>query len=169
MNTAIIEGYAAIFNQPDLSGDIIRPGAFREAILKRENTREKLIHPPLASIKMLYQHAADRPVGRWLSMREDKKGLFVRGELLLDNHHSFNLWQLLKGKALDGLSIGFQAQTAQRKGRVRELRQIDLWEVSIVTFPMMPAARITKIEDASTPLDRLASLTKVLQQGEKTT
>ncbi len=154
MATALIEGYAALFNLPDLSGDVIRPGAFRTALKTARN------------IRMLYQHTAERPIGRWLSLKEDARGLFVRGELLLDSADAQETWTLLSGHALDGLSIGFTTGKARRAKAGRELLQLDLWEVSIVTFPMMPGARITRVGPAQSALTRLRASTTNLKKGK---
>lgn len=138
---AVIEGYAAVFGEPDLSGDVIRPGAFAK----------NLIPARLARVRMLHQHAAQEPVGRWTGAKEDERGLFVRGEVFTDTSLGADLFRLLKGGAIDGLSIGFKPLRAARTAGGREIREVDLWEVSIVTFPMAPEARITRVlapEDA---------------------
>jgi hypothetical protein len=154
-DTAIFEGYAAVFHQPDFNGDIVRPGAFAK----------KLIPGAAAAIKMLYQHKADEPIGRWLQMREDHYGLFVRGELVLDSDRARDVWTLLKENVLDGLSIGFRTGKARKHKSGRELLDIDLWEVSVVTFPMAPAARITCVERApKTITTRLQEATRSLSR-----
>ncbi|MEM6648695.1 MAG: HK97 family phage prohead protease [Pseudomonadota bacterium] len=136
-----IEGYAAVFGAPDQTGDIIRPGAFANI----EKT-EKLIPTPQSRVMMLYQHAAEQPIGRWHHMKEDQNGLFVRGSLFIDTSQGADLYRLLRGGALDGLSIGFKPERARRtRDGKRELLRIALWEISIVTFPMAPGARITHV------------------------
>ncbi|MEM9233782.1 MAG: HK97 family phage prohead protease, partial [Pseudomonadota bacterium] len=94
-----IAGYAAIFNVPDKAGDVIRPGAFRKTLCKVQ----KLIPATAPYVRMLYQHAADRPVGCWREIREDSDGLFVRGYLLTETQDGRDLAALLQGGALDGL------------------------------------------------------------------
>lgn len=94
---------------------------------------------------MLYQHAADRPVGLWRGMREDDHGLFVEGDILLTTSAGRDLAALIAGGAIDGLSIGFRPGRARRlKSGERELLSVDLWEISIVSFPMAPGARIIR-------------------------
>lgn len=132
---AEFEGYAARFGEPDLSGDVIIRGAFRK----------ELVPPNRARIRMLYQHQAEAPLGRWTQISEDGTGLFVRGELFLDHQKGRDIYGLVAGGALDGLSIGFRSRKATASRRGRLLTDIDLWEISIVTFPMSPAARITRI------------------------
>jgi len=134
---ARIEGYASIFNTPDLNGDVVAPGAFKRA-LREKGARD---------IRMLYQHAAETPLGRWTRLKEDGRGLYAEGELLLDSENAREVYALLKGRAIDGLSIGFQTVRAARHERPakRFILEADLWEVSIVTFPMAPGARLALI------------------------
>ncbi|MBD0426283.1 HK97 family phage prohead protease [Aquisalinus flavus] len=132
---AVIEGYASIFGERDLNGDIVKRGAFAE----------KLIPGRLPAVKMLYQHAADQPIGRWLEMKETARGLYVRGEIILDSPRAREVATLVAGGALDGLSIGFRTRAARKIAGGRELIRLDLWEVSVVTFPMAPGARITRL------------------------
>ena len=134
---AVIEGWAALFGVPDLSGDVLRRGAFAKNLIPAGPDR----------VRMLHQHAADEPVGRWTDIREEARGLFVRGEVFTDTDGGRNLHRLLRGGALDGLSIGFKPVRAVRTRTGRELREVDLWEISIVTFPMAPGARITRVEE----------------------
>lgn len=147
---ARIEGYASVFNAPDLNGDIVAPGAFRRAL------RDK----GAQNIRMLYQHAPETPLGRWTKFREDSRGLYVEGELILDSETAREVHALLKGRALDGLSIGFQTVRAARHDRRarRFILEADLWEVSIVTFPMAPGARLSFVGDpeAAAPLRKHA-------------
>ena len=134
---AVIEGYAAVFEEADLSGDEIAPGAFQRC-LGRKRPQD---------IKLLYQHASDRPIGRWLTIREDGRGLFVRGQLLLGLDKAREAADLIAEGLVDGLSIGFEAVKASRDGASsgRRLIEVDLWEASVVTFPMAPSARIHSI------------------------
>ena len=150
----LIEGYAAVFGEVDLAGDVIRRGAFARAL---EKTR-KLIPTRHGYVKMLYQHAADRPVGRWLEMKEDARGLYVKGEVFTGTSDGRNLFHLLRGGALDGLSIGFKPVRARRsRGGRRELLDIDLWEISLVTFPMAAGARLTRVRTEPAPRNLLQS------------
>ncbi|MGV6800763.1 MAG: HK97 family phage prohead protease [bacterium] len=150
MRFASIEGYAAIFGERDLNGDIIRAGAFGKKLIPAQHRNDTIL-----PIRMLYQHAVDRPVGVWREMKEDGRGLFVRGDLILDAPDSASIHGLLRGQALNGLSIGFRPIKAKNIQGGRELTEIDLWEISIVTFPMAPKARITKVGAPATLNDRL--------------
>ncbi len=134
---AVIEGYAAIFHERDLNGDIVAPGAFTVSLAAGR------------PVRMLYQHAADTPVGRWTALREDARGLYARGEILLSSAHGREAAALAAGGALDGLSIGYKTVRAEPGARgARRILQADLWEISLVTFPMAPAARIDRIRMA---------------------
>jgi HK97 family phage prohead protease len=131
---AEIEGYAARYDAPDRVGDIIVRGAFRKTLQNRT-----------APVRMLYQHAPETPIGRWTDFRETSAGLIARGEILLASPRAKEIHALLAGGAIDGLSIGYQTVRA-RKGRAgRRILEAELWEVSIVTFPMAPGARVTRI------------------------
>jgi HK97 family phage prohead protease len=127
-------GYASVFGQVDDGGDIVMPGAFRRSLGLRGKHR----------IKMLFQHDPKEPVGVWDVIREDLYGLWVEGRLVQDVPRADALRRLIARGAVDGLSIGFRTVKSTRAGREghRRLWEVDLWEVSIVTFPMMDLARI---------------------------
>lgn len=137
----IFEGYASLFDRADLGNDVVRPGAFRDTLRARG----------AAGIRMLFQHDAAQPIGVWERISEDAQGLFVRGRLLADVARAREVLALMRAGAIDGLSIGFKAVQA-RRDRARGLRhieKIDLWEISIVTFPMLPGARIATVDRRS--------------------
>lgn len=143
-NRAEIEGYAAVFGVADMAGDRILPGAFGSQLIPASSRR----------VRMLYQHQAESPIGRWTDFQEDNRGLLVRGELFLDTARGHDVYRLLEGGAIDGLSIGFKTQRARAVPQGRRLLSIDLWEVSIVTFPMSPQARIRRISEPGQRLPR---------------
>lgn len=130
------EGYASLFNHEDLGHDVVMPGAFGETLIRRGP----------AGVKLLYQHDASEPLGVWETIREDARGLYVRGRLLPGVARAREVLALIRAGALDGLSIGFRAVKAKRDARsgVRRIEKVDLWEISVVTFPMLPDARIAK-------------------------
>lgn len=137
---ASIEGYAAIFNTPDLAGDILAPECFGEFFVK------KFIPPSKIRPMMLYQHKVDCPIGRWTKLSVDKVGLFVQGEILLESASAFDVYNLISGGAIDGLSIGFRALKSRKNKRAqRIISSVDLWEISVVSFPMAPLARISHV------------------------
>lgn len=128
------EGYASLFGQPDLGRDMVMPGAFA-ASLARRGAR---------GVRMLWQHDPAEPIGAWLDLAEDARGLKVRGRLNLGVRRARDVHALMREGALDGLSIGFRVERAapDRVSGLRRLERLDLWEVSLVTFPMLPGARI---------------------------
>ena len=139
------EGYASLFHREDLGRDILLPGAFA-ASLKRRGT---------GGIRLLYQHDPAEPIGHWLELREDGRGLLAKGRLLPEVARAREVLALMRAGALDGLSIGFRTVKARRDAAsgIRRLIEVDLWEISIVTFPMLPDARVTAVK-ARTRLPR---------------
>lgn len=141
MSGLVIGGYASLFGIPDLAGDIVDRGAFAASL-------EAI---PAPDIAMLFQHDPARIIGRWTDAREDSEGLWLQG-LIDPSYPAANaVLRLIKSGNADGLSIGFRALRAlprQTGGRI--LKTIDLREVSIVTFPMLPRARLRLRADQPT-------------------
>jgi HK97 family phage prohead protease len=144
LDDGVFEGYASLFNREDLGHDVIAPGAFRESLASRGAAR----------IKMLFQHDPAEPIGVWDEIREDARGLYVRGRLMTAVSKAREVLMLMRAGALDGLSIGFKAVKARRDAAtgVRRLEKVDLWEISVVTFPMLPGARVESVK--ARPFDR---------------
>jgi HK97 family phage prohead protease len=131
-------GYASRFGVVDLGRDLVLPGAFAESLARRGPR----------GIKMLFQHDPAEPIGVWLEVREDGQGLFVRGRIMPEVERGREVLALMRAGALDGLSIGFrtvEGRTEPKSG-VRRLSRVDLWEISIVTFPMLPEARVSAVK-----------------------
>lgn len=134
-NPHLFTGYASLFGVADMGGDVVAPGAFRASLAQRG----------ARGVRMLWQHDPAQPIGRWLSIEEDAKGLRVLGELNPDVARARELAALIRDGALDGLSIGFRADRATKDARGgRRLVSVDLWEISLVTFPMLAGARIER-------------------------
>lgn len=135
-HTAEVEGYASLFHLTDGDNDMVTPGAFAKSLKQK--------HP--FAIKMLYQHDPEQLIGVWHTIREDARGLYVKGSLAIEIEQARDIDTLINFNALDGLSIGFQTVRAHRNNitGIRKLLEIDLWEISIVTFPLLPGARIIK-------------------------
>jgi uncharacterized protein len=130
------EGYASLFGVPDGAGDTVAPGAFAASLRKR----------PPSRVRMLYQHFAHEPIGVWEQIREDSRGLYVRGRLVTDVPRGAEVQTLLREGALNGLSIGFRTLRARRDAKgLRTLLEIELWEVSVVTFPLLAGSQVTAI------------------------
>lgn len=154
-----LSGYASLFGVVDFSGDKVEPGAFVKSIARRGAD----------GVRMLWQHDPKEPIGRWTRIVEDRRGLLVEGELALSTQRGRDVHELLQARALDGLSIGFRATRSTRSpGGVRRLTEIDLWEISVVTFPMQPQARITIASVVSAPL-RLAERLRAASLSLSTT
>jgi HK97 family phage prohead protease len=101
-------------------------------------------------IKLLWQHDSSKPIGVWRDIHEDSKGLFVRGHIIASTQCGFEALELLKAGAIDGLSIGYWIVKSHKSNNgVRYLTEIDLREISLVTFPMLPEARISNYEQPS--------------------
>ncbi len=144
---ALIAGYASLFGAHDEGGDIVQAGAYGTSLSRLRSAGRR--------VKMLWQHDPTQPIGIWDEVREDEKGLFVRGRLLLEVQAAREAHALLKAGAIDGLSIGYRTVRSEKSaGGGRVLHEIELWEVSLVTFPMLPEARVQA--DASDEGDDLA-------------
>lgn len=137
----LIEGYASLFGNCDRGGDIVAKGAYA-ASLKRLAQEGR-------GVKMLWQHDPGQPIGVWDEVREDARGLYVKGRLLEGVARAREAAALIAARAIDGLSIGYRTVRAAKndKGR-RLLQELELWEVSLVTFPMQPSARVGAKGDA---------------------
>lgn len=128
----VIEGYASLFGQSDKGGDIVQKGAYAASLARGKG------------IKMLWQHDPAQPIGIWEDVREDGRGLWVKGRLLLDVARGREAAALIGAGAIDGLSIGYRTLRATKNDRgQRLLQELELWEVSLVTFPMLPSARVS--------------------------
>ena len=153
------EGYASLFGVADLGGDVVVAGAFRESLARRG---------PLG-VKMLWSHDPSRPIGVWEVLREDRRGLFVRGHLDLAVTQAREALALMKSGAVDGLSIGFKTQRSRRDPGTggRRLEKLDLWEVSLVTFPMLPQARVSLVKRAGLPEHAALASAAGLDPGDR--
>src|SRR5689334_8116767 len=136
-----VEGYASLFGEVDQARDMVMRGAFAGTLATRSIRR----------IPMLFQHDASEPIGVWLELREDHRGLFARGRLIPEVARGRELLSLLRAGAIDGLSIGFRTVKARidPRTRIRRLIAVDLWEISIVTFPLLAGARVQAVKQAS--------------------
>lgn len=140
------EGYASTFRNPekdapDLTGDMVVSGAFKKSLAERGQ-----------KVRMLWQHDPSQPIGKFQELREDQRGLYVKG-LVSDTRLGRDCLALLKDRAIDSMSIGYDAipgGTEYVKGTdgksIRLLKEIRLWEVSLVTFPADEQARVTAVK-----------------------
>ncbi len=132
---AVISGHASLFGAQDQGGDVVQRGAYGASLARLAKAGH--------GVKMLWQHDPAQPIGVWDEVREDERGLFVKGRLLLEVQAAREAHVLLQAGAIDGLSIGYRTIRAEKAaGGQRLLHEIELWEVSLVTFPMLPQARV---------------------------
>ncbi len=136
-----IEGYASLFGKRDQGGDVVMPGAYAASLAS--------LTAKGGSVKMLWQHDPAQPIGIWEEVREDATGLWVKGRLLTEVEKGREAAALLGAGAIDGLSIGYRTVRSERdaKGQ-RLLTEVELWEVSLVTFPMLAEARVAAKAEA---------------------
>lgn len=130
-----IEGYASFFGAVDQGGDVVAEGAYGGSL--------KALDAEGRRVKMLWQHDPAAPIGVWDEVREDARGLWVKGRILTGVAKGAEAAALIAAGAIDGLSIGYRTVKAAKndKGQ-RLLKELELWEVSLVTFPMLPSARV---------------------------
>lgn len=140
-----VTGYGSVFGGVDSYGDTIMPGAFQKSIGKRKP-------------KMLWQHRMDMPIGVWDEVAEDGKGLRVKGRILSSVRQGADAIALIGAGALDGLSIGFRTMVDEVDGKVRKLKEVDLYEVSFVTMPADQKARVTGIKSEREVEDALRDM-----------
>jgi len=138
------KGYASVFNVVDQGGDSVQPGAFIEGLVAAKSEGRL--------IPMLWQHDRTDPLGTWIDLAEDAKGLYAEGQLVLeDNPPAKRALSLLRAKALGGMSIGYRIPAAgaeedpKRRG-VYLLKKVTLVEVSLVTMPMLIQARVQSVK-----------------------
>lgn len=154
-------GYGAVFGNVDWYNDVILPGAFAKSL---EKWAEKNKMPPV-----LWNHNDGEPIGVYTNIYEDEKGLFVEGRLLIDDvPRAKSTHALLKAGAIDGLSIGYKTKKAnQQTNGIRELIELDLGEISIVTMPANEESLITsvksKLEEGELPT--LPEFEKLLRES----
>jgi len=137
------EGYASVFGALDKGMDVVERGAFAESLASDRR------------IKMLWQHDHKKVIGVWEQIKEDERGLYVKGRLLTDVHLGKEALALLRAGAIDSMSIGYKSKEVIRDGNgsVRRLTKVDLYEISLVTFPMLPEAKVMDVKSIATERD----------------
>ncbi len=142
------EGYGSVFGVLDKGGDIVMPGAFKESLSQHERNK--------TFPAMLMSHDPRTPIGEWLEIYEDGRGLYCKGQLWLGDKDApadecaLRAYRAMKSKSGMGLSIGYRTLTEEidRTGGARRLMKVDLWEVSPTMFPMNPDARVSSAKSA---------------------
>ena len=140
-NDGTFEGYASTFNNIDSGYDVVLPGAFTKSLDER----------PAGKIKMLWQHDSAQPIGVWKTAVQDGRGLFVKGKILKDVQKGAEAYALMKEGVIDSMSIGYKTiESDYTKSGVRQLKELGLMEISLVTFPMNEQATVTGLKDCYT-------------------
>lgn len=139
----VFEGYASVFGIVDQGMDVVERGAFTKSLGSGRK------------VKLLWQHDMAKPIGVWDEIREDERGLFVKGRILKDVQQGAEAMALMRAGAIDSMSIGYRTVDASFEGGgdVRKLHELELFEISLVTFPMLPDAKITDIKSIKTIRD----------------
>ncbi|MGE3875947.1 MAG: HK97 family phage prohead protease [Parvibaculaceae bacterium] len=151
-------GYASVFGNEDMGRDVIVAGAFAKSLQRR----------PADKVKMLRQHDGEEPIGIWTDLAEDRKGLKATGRLILETTKGRETHALMRAGALDGLSIGFRTlkDRFDRPKGIRYVEEVDLVEISVVTFPMNDRATVStvKAHDADHARALVAAINRVRQE-----
>lgn len=154
----VISGYASLFDKRDQGGDVVLPGAYGKSLTALAGRGGR--------VKMLWQHDPAQPIGIWDEVREDSRGLYVKGRLLPEVEKGREAVALIAAGAIDGLSIGYRTVRAEKDGKgQRLLSELELWEVSLVTFPMLPDARVAAKGDA--PFALLRELARAFDEARE--
>ena len=148
-----IEGWASTFGNTDSDNDIVMPGAFADSIQNRKP-------------KMLWQHDSKQPVGVWDAVKETPQGLYVKGRIL-DTALGNDVYKLAKAGAIDSMSIGYSTidSTMDYDTGTRSLKSVELYEVSLVTFPANEQAKVTMVKNTKSVMDDVAEAVAFLNQA----
>ncbi|WP_407280600.1 HK97 family phage prohead protease [Aromatoleum evansii] len=158
-DSGTFEGYGSVFSIEDRGGDIVAPGAFTETLSAAKSAGRMPA--------MLWQHRQAEPIGVYTSMEEDSVGLRVKGQLALKTARGAEAYELMKMGALSGLSIGYRVRddSWDRVTGVRTIKKADLIELSLVTFPMNDASRVSSVKGQIETLEDLKSAEQYLREA----
>lgn len=147
-------GYASVFGNVDSQRDRVHPGAFKTSIKNREKP-----------VQLLWQHQWEHPIGEIATMFEDGRGLYVKGKLMMEVAKAREAYALLKSGIVRGLSIGYSVVRSRRSADsgVRELLELKLWEISLVTQPANEAAQVTVVKSRVT--DDMEALMRAIDRA----
>lgn len=148
------EGYASVFGVVDSQRDRVHAGAFKASIKGREKP-----------VQLLWQHQWDKPIGVITALFEDARGLYLKGKLLMEVAQAREAYALMKSGVVRGLSIGYSVKRSRRNpdSGVRELLELNLWEISLVTQPANVAAQVTVVKSRVT--DDMESLARAIDRA----
>lgn len=159
------EGVAAVYGNVDLGNDVIEPGAFTKTLKDKKS-----------EVPLLWQHDPTEPIGKGV-LTDSKEGLLIAGQLVLESDVARKAYALMKAGILKGLSIGYDTVVSEydTASDIRKLKELRLWEVSVVTFPMNPKAQVTAVKADGAEFDRtvkraadlIAAFTAEVKAGRK--
>jgi len=147
------EGYGSIFGNVDSYGEKVMPGAFAESLTRHQREGSNVL--------MLWQHNPNEPIGVWEDLAEDAKGLWGKGRLILTVQRAREIYELLKAKAIRGLSIGYREVETEPDGNIRLLKKLDLYEISPVSFPANRRACVDAVKS-----ERMEEFARRLRDGD---
>lgn len=148
-------GLASVYGNLDLGGDIVEPGAFTKTIKDRNGERT-----------ILWQHDAKSPIGKG-QLIDGPDGLMIRGKLALGMSQAKDAYEAIKAGIVDGLSIGYDVVKREFKDNARILKELKLWEVSIVTFPMNELSRIQTVKSTDEFITKFSDFAEELKAGRR--
>ena len=155
----MISGYASLFGARDQGNDVVQKGAYTASLARLKKAGR--------AVKMLWQHDPAQPIGVWDEVREDATGLWVKGRVLTAVDKGREAAALLEAGAIDGLSIGYRTiKSTKGADGARLLTELELWEVSLVTFPMLAEARVLAKSDDGAG-ETWAELTAMLKEARQ--
>ena len=155
-----IEGYASLVGLPDQGGDVVQASAYTRSLERLAQKGHR--------VKMLWQHDPAQPIGVWDEVYQDEKGLYVKGRILTAVAKGREAAALIEAGAIDGLSIGYRTKRAEKDaGGHRLLHELELWEVSLVTFPMLPEARVGSKGDTPEDPNLLQELAEAIEAARR--
>ena len=154
------EGYASVFNFLDHHGDSVKKGAFSNSLTSR----------PVKGLKMLWQHDQNKPIGVWEEAVEDAYGLYVKGRLLMEVPQAQEAYAFLKAGVIEGLSIGYNPVNSyfDESKKVKFLTEVDLLEISLVTFAANEKAKVVSVKSLINIKKRLKNLQDTLEHLART-
>lgn len=140
-----ISGWGSVWDNVDSYGERVIRGAFTKSLAAG------------ALPKMLWQHNQNQPIGRWSKAVEDGRGLYVEGHLNLKTTNGRDAYEHVAAGDIDGMSIGYREVKAKSNGNVRDLLELDLYEVSLVVFPANREASVAAVKSKAELIDMLRS------------
>lgn len=139
-DSGVFEGYASIFGVVDHDSEMVMTGAFAASLSDWKSRG--------SSPALLWQHDPTNPVGVWTDLAEDNIGLKATGKLVTSSRQGADAYELLKAGAVTGMSIGYRTRADAIVGNVRQLKEIQLFEISLVTFPCCEPARVDTVKSS---------------------